>query len=135
MRPPLLAVGCYPPVEVEVATVRKRPSWVVGFSSPSTQNSKTLRLPRAQVCEAIVIPNIRLREDLEEAFELNWVEYVRRDTEGSDQDTRRRAATDLVKALTDKFPAKARVGLALLLRSSQTPSTTPALQNPEKHAL
>ena len=41
-------------------------------------------------------------------FELNWIEYVRRDTEGSDQDTRRRAATDLVKALTDKFPAKAR---------------------------
>lgn len=60
------------------------------------------------MCEAIVIPNIRLREDLEEMFELNWIEYVRRDTEGSDQDTRRRAATDLVKALTDKFPAKAR---------------------------
>jgi exportin-2 (importin alpha re-exporter) len=60
----------------------------------------------AQVCEAIVIPNMRLRDDLEEAFELNWLEYVRRDTEGSDQDTRRRAATDLVRALTQKFQAK-----------------------------
>ena len=64
----------------------------------------------AQVCEAIVIPNIRLREDLEEMFELNWVEYVRRDTEGSDQDTRRRAATDLVRALTAKFPQKVVAG-------------------------
>ena len=72
-----------------------------------------------------MIPNIRLREDLEEAFELNWVEYVRRDTEGSDQDTRRRAATDLVKALTDKFPAKARVGATLFpQRSSETLTKT-----------
>ncbi len=60
-----------------------------------------------QVCEQIVVPNIRLRDDLEEMFEMNWVEYVRRDTEGSDMDTRRRAATDLVKALTSKFEAKA----------------------------
>lgn len=60
-----------------------------------------------QVCEQIVIPNIRLRDDLEEMFEINWVEYVRRDTEGSDMDTRRRAATDLVKALTSKFESKA----------------------------
>lgn len=69
-----------------------------------------------QVCESIVIPNIRLREDLEEMFELNWVEYVRRDTEGSDQDTRRRAATDLVRALTAKFPQK--VGRPLLCAST-----------------
>ena len=59
-----------------------------------------------QVCEHIVIPNIRLRDDMEEMFEMNWVEYVRRDTEGSDNDTRRRAATDLVKALTARFEAQ-----------------------------
>lgn len=58
------------------------------------------------MCEQIVIPNIRLRDDLEEMFEMNWVEYVRRDTEGGDTDTRRRAATDLVKALTTKFEVK-----------------------------
>ena len=39
---------------------------------------------------------------------MNWVEYVRRDTEGSDSDTRRRAASELVKALTDRFPAEVR---------------------------
>ena len=65
-----------------------------------------VRLKRyMQVCEHIVIPNIRLRDDMEEMFEMNWVEYVRRDTEGSDNDTRRRAATDLVKALTARFEA------------------------------
>lgn len=37
---------------------------------------------------------------------MNWVEYVRRDTEGSDSDTRRRAASELVKALTARYPAQ-----------------------------
>ena len=64
--------------------------------------------PCAQVCEHIVIPSIRLRDDMEEMFEMNWLEYVRRDTEGSDNDTRRRAATDLVKALTARFEAQVR---------------------------
>lgn len=39
---------------------------------------------------------------------MNWVEYVRRDTEGSDSDTRRRAASELFKTLTDRFPQQAR---------------------------
>ncbi len=60
------------------------------------------------MCENIVIPNIRIRPDQEEMFEMNWLEYVRRDTEGSDSDTRRRAATELVRALTEKFPQEAR---------------------------
>ena len=62
-----------------------------------------------QVCEKIVIPNTRLREDAEELFEFNWLEYVRQDAEGSDADTRRRAASELVRALTDKFPAEVRM--------------------------
>lgn len=57
-----------------------------------------------QVCEGIVVPNLRLRPDDEEAFEFNWIEYVRRDVEGSDNDTRRRAAAELLRALVDKFP-------------------------------
>ena len=60
-----------------------------------------------QVCEKIVIPNLMMRDDDEEMFELNWVEYVRRDTEGSDSDTRRRAAAELVKSLTVKFSNEA----------------------------
>jgi hypothetical protein len=57
-----------------------------------------------QICENIVIPNLRLRDEDEECFEFNYVEYIRRDTEGSDSDTRRRAACELVKSLTEKFP-------------------------------
>ena len=75
-----------------------------------------------QVCEHIVIPNIRLRDDMEEMFEMNWVEYVRRDTEGSDNDTRRRAATDLVKALTARFEAQVRTQASSL---SSTTADTP----------
>ena len=52
------------------------------------------------------MPNLRLRDDMEEMFEMNWLEYVRRDTEGSDNDTRRRAACELVRGLTDKFPTE-----------------------------
>ncbi len=63
---------------------------------------------RPQVCENIVIPNTRLREDAEEMFDMNWVEYVRRDSEASDADTRRRAACELTRALTDKFPQEVR---------------------------
>ena len=61
-----------------------------------------------QVCEKIVLPNIRLRDSDEEIFEMDWVEYVRRDTEGGDADTRRRAASELVKTLTEKFPNEVR---------------------------
>lgn len=50
----------------------------------------------------------------EEMFEMNWVEYVRRDTEGSDSDTRRRAASELVKSLTERFPAEVRSHYAAL---------------------
>ena len=57
-----------------------------------------------QVCESIVIPNLQFREDDEELFESNWVEYVRRDIEGSDSDTRRRGACELVRGLAAKFP-------------------------------
>ena len=41
-----------------------------------------------------------------QVFEMNPLEYIRRDAEGSDSDTRRRAAADLVKSLTEKFPSQ-----------------------------
>lgn len=50
-----------------------------------------------QVCESIVIPNLLMRDSDEELFDMNWVDYIRSDTEGSDADTRRRAACDLIR--------------------------------------
>lgn len=41
-----------------------------------------------------------------ELFEDNPEEYIRRDIEGSDVDTRRRAACDLVKVLSKYFEGK-----------------------------
>lgn len=51
------------------------------------------------ICERIIVPNFLLRDIDEELFEDDPEEYVRRDIEGSDVDTRRRAACDLVQAL------------------------------------
>jgi exportin-2 (importin alpha re-exporter) len=52
-----------------------------------------------QICTHIVIPNIKFREEDEELFEDNPQEYIRQDIEGSDTDTRRRTACELVKGL------------------------------------
>ncbi|KAG1661631.1 hypothetical protein FOA52_002861 [Chlamydomonas sp. UWO 241] len=57
-----------------------------------------------QICEKVIVPNLSTCEEDEEVFEMNPIEYIRRDAEGSDSDTRRRAAADLVKSLTERFP-------------------------------
>ncbi|KAH8091494.1 hypothetical protein JL720_5801 [Aureococcus anophagefferens] len=52
-----------------------------------------------QVVEAIVIPNMTLRDSDVELFEDNAVEYISRDLESADSETRRRGARDLVHAM------------------------------------
>jgi len=64
------------------------------FSDPSVMT---------QIIESIVIPNMKLRDEDEENFDMNFIEYVRRDAEGSDSDTRRRLACELMKALVEVF--------------------------------
>nr|XP_042908071.1 exportin-2 [Parasteatoda tepidariorum] len=59
----------------------------------------------SSICEKVIIPNMEFRDCDEELFEDNPEEYIRRDIEGSDIDTRRRAACDLVKALAKHFEA------------------------------
>jgi exportin-2 (importin alpha re-exporter) len=49
---------------------------------------------------------MEFRECDEELFEDTPDEYIRRDTEGSDQETRRRAACDFVRALSANFEEK-----------------------------
>ncbi|XP_050045911.2 exportin-2 [Dermacentor andersoni] len=58
------------------------------------------------ICEKVIIPNMEFRTSDEELFEDNPEEYVRKDIEGSDIDTRRRAACDLVRALSKHFEQK-----------------------------
>ncbi|KAL2737733.1 exportin-2 [Vespula squamosa] len=60
----------------------------------------------SSICEKVIIPNMEFRDSDAELFEDNPEEYIRRDIEGSDVDTRRRAACDLVKVLSKYFEAK-----------------------------
>ncbi|KAI9864617.1 MAG: importin-alpha export receptor [Trichoglossum hirsutum] len=55
------------------------------------------------VVEKVILPNISLRESDIELFEDEPIEFIRRDLEGSDSDTRRRAATDFLRALLEQF--------------------------------
>eukprot|EP01029_Cantina_marsupialis_P007395 TRINITY_DN1819_c0_g1_i3.p1 TRINITY_DN1819_c0_g1~~TRINITY_DN1819_c0_g1_i3.p1 ORF type:complete len:688 (+),score=194.49 TRINITY_DN1819_c0_g1_i3:46-2109(+) len=56
------------------------------------------------IIQQIVVPNLHLRECDEEVFEDTPVEYIRRENEGNNVGTRRRAAKDLVKSLCKTFP-------------------------------
>ncbi|KAJ6729602.1 EXPORTIN-2 [Salix viminalis] len=56
-----------------------------------------------QICQSIVIPNVRLRDEDEELFEMNYIEFIRRDMEGSDIDTRRRIACELLKGIATNY--------------------------------
>eukprot|EP00057_Strongylocentrotus_purpuratus_P012723 XP_011667197.1 PREDICTED: exportin-2 [Strongylocentrotus purpuratus] len=79
-----------------LASVADRDHYKHLFESPDTLKG---------ICEKVIVPNMEFRGADEELFELNPEEYIRRDIEGSDIDTRRRAACDLVKALTKFFEA------------------------------
>lgn len=57
----------------------------------------------AQIIEKVILPNMSLRESDEELFEDEPIEFIRRDLEGSDSETRRRAATDFLRRLAEKF--------------------------------
>ncbi|KAF2688443.1 Cse1-domain-containing protein [Lentithecium fluviatile CBS 122367] len=56
-----------------------------------------------QIIEKVVLPNLTLRESDVELFEDEPIEFIRRDLEGSDNDTRRRAATNFLRALMSRF--------------------------------
>ncbi|KAM7511883.1 hypothetical protein LguiB_010758 [Lonicera macranthoides] len=56
-----------------------------------------------QICQSIVIPNVMLRDEDEELFDMNYVEFIRRDMEGSDLDTRRRIACELLKGIATNY--------------------------------
>ncbi|KAD3069050.1 hypothetical protein E3N88_36930 [Mikania micrantha] len=59
-----------------------------------------------QITQSIVIPNVMLRDEDEELFEMNYVEFIRRDMEGSDLDTRRRIACELLKGIAGNYKDK-----------------------------
>ncbi|CAN7996022.1 unnamed protein product [Ixodes hexagonus] len=80
-----------------LSSVAERPHYKNLFEDTSVLSS---------ICEKVIIPNMEFRTSDEELFEDNPEEYVRKDIEGSDIDTRRRAACDLVRALSKYFEQK-----------------------------
>ena len=56
-----------------------------------------------EVVEKVIIPNLTLRESDVELFEDDPIEFIRRDLEGADSDTRRRATTDFLRGLMQHF--------------------------------
>lgn len=80
-----------------LVTVAERPE-----SRSMFQDDNVMNL----ICQRVIIPNFTFRKIDEEVFEDDPEEYVKRDIEGSDVDTRRRAACDLVRALGKHFEAK-----------------------------
>lgn len=80
-----------------LASVADRPHYKHLFEDENVLSS---------ICERVIVPNMEMRDVDVELFEDNAEEYIRRDLEGSDVDTRRRAACDLVKGLSRHFEAK-----------------------------
>lgn len=77
-----------------LASVAERPNYKGLFEESNTLSN---------ICEKVIVPNMQFRTADEELFEDNPEEYIRRDIEGSDIDTRRRSACDLVQALCKIF--------------------------------
>lgn len=80
-----------------LVTIAERPE-----SRPMFQDKNDRKL----LYENVIIPNLTLRDVDEELFEDDPEEYIKRDIEGSDVETRRRAACDLVKALSKYLEAE-----------------------------
>lgn len=76
-----------------MTAVARIPKYFDVFNNETAMNSIT---------EQIILPNVTLRESDEELFEDDPIEFIRRDLEGSDSDTRRRACTDFLKELKEK---------------------------------
>jgi len=93
----LLSTPMTPKNDVLVSRGLEFLATVISKSDLSTQFSDESILKK--ICEEVVVPNVEFRQADEEVFEDNPEEFIRRDIEGSDVDTRRRAASDLVKAL------------------------------------
>lgn len=75
-----------------LTAVSRNPKYFVMFNSEDAMNKLT---------DQIILPNVTLRESDIELFEDDPIEFIRRDLEGSDDDTRRKACTDFLKELKE----------------------------------
>lgn len=97
----LTTVGTEPKYDILVSKALQFLTSVTRISihAQSFNNESTM----GQVVERVILPNLTLRDVDVELFEDEPIEYIRRDLEGSDSDTRRRAATDFLRQLLSQF--------------------------------
>ncbi|KAF2119186.1 CAS/CSE protein [Lophiotrema nucula] len=96
----LMTVGLETKYDILVSRALQFLTAVVGTSHADAFNNPDVL---KQVIEKVVLPNLTLRESDVELFEDEPIEFIRRDLEGSDSDTRRRATTNFVRALMARF--------------------------------
>lgn len=97
----LTAVGAEPKYDILVSKALQFLTSVtrINHHAQSFNDEATM----TQVVEMAILPNLTLRDADIELFEDEPIEFIRRDLEGSDNDTRRRAATDFLRQLLAQF--------------------------------
>ncbi|EPS41095.1 hypothetical protein H072_5033 [Dactylellina haptotyla CBS 200.50] len=95
----LTTIGMEPKYDILVSKALRFLTSVAGNQRQNHVFSGSLE----QVIEKIIIPNMTLRDSDVELFEDDPIEFIRRDLEGSDSDTRRRAANDFLRKLMEQF--------------------------------
>lgn len=86
---PLLVAGQVLTSQPPKRASARRPALALS-SAPSRPSAGLFAADGAlqQICESVIVPNLRVRPEDEEMFEMNPTEYIRRDAEGGDSDTR-----------------------------------------------
>jgi exportin-2 (importin alpha re-exporter) len=98
----LMSVGLETKYDILVSKALQFLTSVAGTHHAENFNNQEVLV---QIIEKVVLPNLTLRESDVEMFEDEPIEFIRRDLEGSDNDTRRRAATNFLRALMSRFEA------------------------------
>lgn len=98
----LMSVGLETKYDILVSKALQFLTAVASTSHAENFNNQNVLV---QVIEKVILPNLTLRESDVELFEDEPIEFIRRDLEGSDSDTRRRAATNFLRQLMSRFEA------------------------------
>jgi exportin-2 (importin alpha re-exporter) len=96
----LMEVGAQPKYDILATSAIK---FLTSVSGKQMNMALFTEATLKDIVEHIVVRNLTATEADEELFEDNATDYIRKDMEGSDQDTRRRAASELVRSLLKFF--------------------------------
>lgn len=96
----LMSVGLETKYDILVSKALQFLTAVAGTPHSESFNNSAVLI---QIIEKVILPNLTLRESDIELFEDEPIEFIRRDLEGSDNDTRRRAATNFLRQLMSRY--------------------------------